>query len=426
LKKLSNQLQPYFDVVQVIAEMFGAFGMNVRVLHHILSYAEFQFGDGVRGKSYRERRNGDRISNWTVEITFLELLYSVLIGNCNIDESLGTIIQDDMKLPYLEKMRQLLMPWSILIDSDDTNLKDVLNKDDTNFILHLLANNECDIACVYMHRYEFGLAELHCQRALHYAKRYDGEEELKTSLLCKTFTAYGSLRSSQGNYGDAVTFFEEAYNCVAMAYNPVHPEVQRTGCNLIECLILKGDLYDAERFSQMTVDSLKDPANGVDQDSDEVAEGCLKLGRVIVMQDGDLVKAERLAREAHRIRIHLYGNNSVRIGPSAGLIADILKSQNKLGDETRELYDCFLAGAIMNEGPDGINTAIGNFNLGLLHLNLADTQTADDKRKEYLCLAKSYLNEAIRISTKIYGPIHQHTIQNTSILSAIESKLLET
>jgi hypothetical protein len=223
-----------------------------------------------------------------------------------------------------------------------------------------------------------------------------------------------------------VIFFEEAYNCAAVAYDPVHPEVQFAAGYLIECLIHKGDLYDAERFAQMTFDSLKDPANRVDQDSEAMAEGYYNLGNVIVMQNGDPVKAERLAREAHRIRIHLYGNNSVHIGPSASLLANSLRLHGKLGDETRELYDCFLARAIMNEGPDGISTAVGNFNLGLLHLNLADRQLTGDKRKEHLCLAKPYVKEAIRISIKIHGSNHQHTIQYTSILLVIESKLLET
>jgi hypothetical protein len=49
---------------------------------------------------------------------------------------------------------------------------------------------------------------------------------------------------------------------VVINYNPVHPDVQKAAGALIECLIHKGDLYDAERYSQMTFDSLKDPANG--------------------------------------------------------------------------------------------------------------------------------------------------------------------
>jgi hypothetical protein len=40
LKKLSNSLQPYPEVDQVIFEILDAPG-NARVLHHLSKYAEF-------------------------------------------------------------------------------------------------------------------------------------------------------------------------------------------------------------------------------------------------------------------------------------------------------------------------------------------------------------------------------------------------
>jgi hypothetical protein len=66
-------------------------------------------------------------------------------------------------------------------------------------------------------------------------------------------------------------FVEEAYNCVAIAYKSVHPKVQDAASMLIECLILMSDFDHAEIFSQMTLDSLKDPGNGLDQQSEALA-----------------------------------------------------------------------------------------------------------------------------------------------------------
>jgi hypothetical protein len=40
--------------------------------------------------------------------------------------------------------------------------------------------------------------------------------------------------------------------------------------------------------------SLKDPANGLDQESEELAIGYYDLGNVIYKQQGDMVKAELL------------------------------------------------------------------------------------------------------------------------------------
>jgi hypothetical protein len=46
--------------------------------------------------------------------------------------------------------------------------------------------------------------------------------------------------------------------------------VQKAAGLLIECLLLKDDLYDADaqRFADATLDSLKDLANGFDQESE--------------------------------------------------------------------------------------------------------------------------------------------------------------
>jgi hypothetical protein len=85
-------------------------------------------------------------------------------------------------------------------------------------------------------------------------------------------------------------------NCAAVAYNPVHPKVQNAAGTLIECLTRKGDLCKAELFAQMTFDSLKDPQNGLDQQSEAVARGYYDITKVITDQRGDMVKAEMLAR----------------------------------------------------------------------------------------------------------------------------------
>jgi tetratricopeptide (TPR) repeat protein len=311
LKKFSNQLQPFREVVEVINEIILSqtekIGKNVRVLGHLLSYAKFQFGDRIPGKSYRERGYGNRISNWDAEMGLCQISRSLVnahIGNV----SLSLIIKHKIMIPCLEMRLELLKPWIDLLDSNDTNqIHLVLKRDQINQLLDISSGTENSMASIYTTRNEFNLAERHCRRALIYAKRYEGEIKQKTNRLCDAYEAYCQLRMVQLNYTEAVTFAEESYNCVAVAYNPVHPQVQVAAGNLIECLIHKGDLYDGERYAQFTLDSLKDSANGVDQDSEAVAIGHYNLSSVILKQNGDLVKAERLAREAYRIRyIYLY------------------------------------------------------------------------------------------------------------------------
>jgi tetratricopeptide (TPR) repeat protein len=233
------------------------------------------------------------------------------------------------------------------------------------------------------------------------------------------------IKAFQENYVDALRFTEEAYDLVAIAYNPVHPKVQEAAGALIQCLIHKGDLYNAERFSEATLDSLKDPANGLDQESEEVATGYHNLADVISAQEGDLVKAEMLARESLRIRTLIYGKDHVHVGPSCDLLARILRSQDNLGDETMELFERSLANDTKYYGPNGTDAATSNFNLGNFYHHLANKQQIVRREIEYLYLSKSKYVAAVRIYTKIFGPDNTKTINAWSGLSLVFRKLYE-
>jgi hypothetical protein len=185
-------------------------------------------------------------------------------------------------------------------------------------------------------------------------------------------------------------------------------------------------LYNAERFAQATLDSLKDPANKVDQQSEEVARGYYNLANVISLQEhGDLVKAEMLARESLRIFSRIFHSHPCT-GLSTGLLACILQSQGNLGNKTLELFKWSLAMDIENSGPDGMNTAGSNINLGRFYHQLAESQQTTEARLENLYLSQSNFKEAVRIHTKILGPDNPKTVDASSILSSISSLLSET
>jgi hypothetical protein len=135
--------------------------------------------------------------------------------------------------------------------------------------------------------------------------------------------------------------------------------VQESAGLLIGILIRKGDLFDAERYAQVTYGNLRDEKNGIDQESEAVAEGAYNLANVIYRQDGNLMEAEELAREYLRITSLTNDNKDHRVGRACNLLANILSRQDQLGDETRGLYERCLAISIRNEGPDGSNTASG-------------------------------------------------------------------
>jgi tetratricopeptide (TPR) repeat protein len=429
LKKLSFQLQSYHETTKILEEIHNELSIKKkeeeRVLGHLISYAEHQFGDRVLGKAYRERGSGECIDNWTVEILILVYIYIDMIDANKKNGSLSMVASDNITLPYYQKMLELLRPWSIYLDKNCNGHIDSLDKDQINRITFYFSQTECNIGMIHQHRNEFVLAEDHCQRALSYARMYGVEEEEKTHLLSSALNTLYALRRDQGNYIDALTFAEESYDCVAIAYNPVHPKVQEAASALIECLIAKGDFYDAERFSQATLDSLKDSANGLDQQSEAVAKGYHDLGHVIYNLKEDFAKAETLVRESLRIRTSLYDAYHTQVAMSAGLLASILQSQGNLGSETKELRERSLVSDTRHSGPEGINTAISNFNLGnFYHLRADGSQTAE-MRKENLLLSKSKYKEALRIYTKALGPDNPRTKELSSIFSLISRKLSE-
>jgi tetratricopeptide (TPR) repeat protein len=431
LKRLSCQLQPYHEVARIIEAICEEIDdkkkqQKTRILLHLIPYAEHQFGDRVLGNTYRERVDSERINNWRVEIGILIHLYLELTYIYRDDDTLSFVVRDTLNFPYYEKILELLEPWSAYLDLDCTGQIDSLDNDQINLTVIAFSQAEHNIGSIHMHRNDFNLAENYCQRALSCARLYEGKEEWKTELLCTALKAYYELRSKEGNHADALIYAEEAYNCVAIAYNPVHPKVQDAASMLIKCLIFKGNLDSAETFAQMTLDSLKDPGNGLDQQSEAVARGYYDFGDVIYQQQGDLVKAEKLTRESLRIRTRLYDNNHANVGLSVGLLASILQSLGKLGRETLEFYERSLAIEIKNYGLEGINTATSNFNLGFFYHNRAENSHTAEKRKDDLRLSESFYKEAERIRIKIYGPDNPGTVRAASQLSITSHELSKT
>jgi hypothetical protein len=166
------------------------------------------------------------------------------------------------------------------------------------------------------------------------------------------------------------------YNSVAVLHNPVHPEVQEAANALIECLIFKRDFEQAETFAQLTLDSLKDPANGLDQQSESVAIGYYNLANVISrIVTGDLenlLKAETMVRESLRIVTRLYSTDHLHVGECSSLLAFILMAQGNLGCETRQMFERSLQITTKRLGPDGVNTSVLNASIGELCIIFLD------------------------------------------------------
>jgi hypothetical protein len=425
LKKLSNTLQPYDEVEKDIKEILASNkGDDTRILDHLLSYADFQFGEPIAGKDYRERTDGQRIANWNVDICIILKISTTMVDICATNSSLSTMISDNKMFPHLERSLHILSPWMVTIDTDAMNQSNSLNLTKTNYLLETSCYLERNMAIMAMRRNQYDVAERHCHQCLVNSRRLSVEGEKKTTSIFEALHIYVKLRQLQGDSFDAVSFAEEAYNLVVDAYDPVHPQVQEAAGLLIECLIKKRDLLNAERFAEQTYANLRDIKNGMDQEGEQVAVGAHNWADVIFQQDdGDLIKAEGLAREAIRIINKLHDVHMSRASACYLLLAKILLTQGKLGDETKKLFERSLGICIRNEGPDGANTAVVNHDICQFHYKIAMTSSTAHTKQTQLLLAKSYCDEAIRIEIKIHNPTHPNRVIAVSLLSAVLREL---
>jgi tetratricopeptide (TPR) repeat protein len=166
LKRLSNNLQPYHEVEQVIEEILDTPG-NARVLDHLLKYTEFQFGNRIHGQTYRQRGNSGRKDNFEVEIYYMLQIYQRLVDFFIINEMMLSMRDlDDFLFPYYEKMLEVLKPWSLCVDLNASNQVESLSRDQIDVILKQLSVTEQRLGECYRHRNEFDTSENYFQRAL--------------------------------------------------------------------------------------------------------------------------------------------------------------------------------------------------------------------------------------------------------------------
>jgi hypothetical protein len=154
LKKPPNKLQSYKEAVQIVDEMLTSNkGNNARVLAHLLSYADYQFGQHIAGSKYRERSDGqERISNWDVDFNILLEIITRITNIYTTNPSLSIMVRDNKEYPYLERSLQILSPWMVTIDSDANNQSNGLSFEQTNYLLDASSIIEGKMAMVAMNR----------------------------------------------------------------------------------------------------------------------------------------------------------------------------------------------------------------------------------------------------------------------------------
>jgi hypothetical protein len=224
---MPNELQPFHEVRRIISEILvSSKGKDGRILEHLLSFSHFQFGKEVTGIDYRERRDGERISNWMVDIYILYDINNKLAVFYGQTNSLSAIGRNDARFPCLERSVNLLSPWLIYLDSNAGKRSDWHSEGQIDGLLMHLQRIENNLANIMLNRRQLDVAEGHCQRCLALSRRLRVEGEEKITSIVDALRTYCSLRNCQGNLSGALNFAEECYNILVMAYDPGHRQVQ--------------------------------------------------------------------------------------------------------------------------------------------------------------------------------------------------------
>jgi hypothetical protein len=195
LKKFSNTLQPYDEVVQIIEEILASKkGDDKRILEHFLQYGDYQFGKPIAGKDYHEREDGQRIANWDVDIDILLDIRNAMVETYSMDSSLSTIISYKGMFPHLERSLHILSPWMVTIDTDTNYQSNSLSSKQENHLLETPFQLERRMAVMAMNSNQFDVVEGYSFRCLVNARRIGLEGEDKTSSILEALGTYMNLR----------------------------------------------------------------------------------------------------------------------------------------------------------------------------------------------------------------------------------------
>jgi hypothetical protein len=252
LKKLSKKFEPFVEAFRIILEIMNSAKVKyVRILEHLLSYAEYQFGQDLLQLGYREREDGERIFNWDVEIEILLNINGILYYLHNENKSLSSISRNDLMFPCLERSLSLLNPWLIHLNSHASGRTNDLDDKQFNWLLLEFHGAEQKMAVIAIDRRQLDVAEGHCERSLAFARRFVLDGNQKTNAIFEALESTCLLREKQLDYPGALAFAEECYNIVVEGYDCVHSQVQKAAGVLIDILIKMDNLFDAERYAQV-------------------------------------------------------------------------------------------------------------------------------------------------------------------------------
>jgi tetratricopeptide (TPR) repeat protein len=321
--KLPHLAIPIFEIDKVLVKVHqhvdrlyedSKLTAGIAILERLLSFLELQYGTRVPGRTYRVRKNSDRVDDLPL-IKLRFKLSEFYTGVANFDKSLLHSIA----------CRQLLE--SRTLGCDDK-------------VLRYLCQTEINLCSIYFEKGQLTKAQHHGEEAVTFARKLKGEGHIK--CLSDALRGLGDTYGMIGRYSEALELTKESYFLISENFGPERPDAQNLSSQIIEYLVFTGDYSTAHEYARLSYDVLVDPRNGVHPEHYTVGIAMSQLaslwaGMPSVANESEEkgVEAEYFARRACVIMLKRYGRDLLGMSKFFKGLGDVLFKKWSFCAETR-------------------------------------------------------------------------------------------
>jgi tetratricopeptide (TPR) repeat protein len=258
---------------------------NINLLKNAILIAEYQFGDWVQGKCFRQLKNGVVFENDLPLFRIREILTEHYVNE-------GTATSFDIALGYaLETRTQLEMRCT--------------NDEDRDVFLERICQVNTQLGDIYMKTIQYEESLHHYEEALAAARHCSHENDRKLLILVPALQSMANILNLMVTK-EGAKYAEEAYLIVSGEHGPEHPDVQGAANYLIDSYLRMNNFVDAERFARINYECLIDPIHRINYRRLLFVVGKLQLARTWLLTPPEqriggpeaAEEAETLAREA--------------------------------------------------------------------------------------------------------------------------------
>ena len=247
----------------------GNFLKSAPAMEKLLAFLEYQFGTKIPGEPYRMRGN----------IQFDDR--ALLNLRLSLADVYNRIRNFEKALAHTLEAHKILMT------------RTAEYKGDEDFLLY---RAESLLGSIYFSTNDYPKAKHSAELAVAIARRLSAVGQ--TTYLYKALKLLSNVIRPRSARREALTISEEAYELVSGVHGPEHPDVQDAALQLIDCLILNGDISLADDYARVNYETLM---SGSDPESNNSAAAMRQLAHIWTEKPSDPTEDPEIGEEAERL-----------------------------------------------------------------------------------------------------------------------------